>query len=63
VKVKATNPGFYGSYREIDAEFDVQDGETASWFEPVKTEKQTSKKGDAKPVDAEPVKAEKPSLV
>lgn len=40
MKVRATAPGFYGSYREIGDEFEVGNRETAEWFEPVKQKKQ-----------------------
>ncbi len=43
MRVRATAPGFHGSYREIGDEFEVAAGEDASWFEPVKTKKQEAK--------------------
>lgn len=43
MKVRATAPGFYGAYREIGDEFDVTNGETATWFEAVKGKKQDAK--------------------
>lgn len=34
MKVIATKQGFYGKIREIGDEFDVKEGEKASWFAP-----------------------------
>lgn len=42
MKVRATAPGFYGAYREIGEEFEVANGEEASWFEAVKGKKQAA---------------------
>ena len=39
MKVIATAPGFYGSYRNTDDKFDVAEGEKASWFVPVEPPK------------------------
>lgn len=39
MKVIATAPGFYGSYRNTDDKFEVADGEKASWFVPVEPPK------------------------
>ena len=38
MQVKALSAGYYGSYREAGDVFEVPDGETATWFEPVETE-------------------------
>ncbi|HCW16863.1 hypothetical protein [Achromobacter sp.] len=38
MRVKAIEPGFYVKLREIGEEFDVEDGEKASWFVKVDTE-------------------------
>lgn len=35
MRVVATKAGFYGTRRRLGAEFDVEEGETASWFHPV----------------------------
>lgn len=46
MKVRATAPGFYGQYREVGDEFEVDDGQhKASWYEPVKNKKQEQKLG------------------
>lgn len=43
MKVRATAPGFYGQIREIGEEFEVENGQTATWFDPVKGKKQEAK--------------------
>lgn len=35
MQVKALSAGYYGSYRETGDVFEVPDGETATWFEPI----------------------------
>lgn len=47
IKVRATNPGFYGQYREKDHEFEIQDEKHFSkkWME--KVEKSKGKKAKA----------------
>ena len=36
MKVKAIATGFYGFLRQPGDEFDVPEGETATWFEPIR---------------------------
>ena len=38
MKVKATKQGFYGKLIAAGEVFDVDEGVTGSWFEPVQTE-------------------------
>lgn len=45
MRVVATAPGYLGHFREIGEEFDVPEGDEASWFTPVKRGKV---KADAK---------------
>ena len=49
MKVIATAPGFYGSYREVGDKFEVPDGAVASWFEPVEAPKAARNKKTEQP--------------
>lgn len=53
MKVIATAPGFYGSYRNTDDKFDVAEGEKASWFVPVEPPKAARGGKKVDPTDAE----------
>lgn len=43
MKVRATATGFYGFLRQPGDEFDVPEGETAAWFEPVRASAERKK--------------------
>lgn len=51
MKVIATARGFFGRLREVDEEFEVPNGEKASWFTPVKNSKPRAKQADNKAED------------
>ena len=57
MKVRATAPGFYEAYREIGDEFEVPNGETATWFEAAKGKKQDAKTEAATGGDGEGAQA------
>lgn len=46
MKVRAIKPGFHGKLREIDEEFDVENGSKASWYVPA--DKQVTAEAKAK---------------
>lgn len=49
MKVIALKQGYFGKLREPGHEFEVPDGTTASWFEPVKQQQKAEAKGGNKP--------------